>query len=116
MYLIKNNKLVKTYNILQFKLLLSLIYAPIIFQIKIKQIKIYTLTPIVLHIKMKKTLRIFIIIIGCTFHSCHKKPEKKEKIIVNTPIYNYKFDDDELMTKKIKENEIKKKKPLSRKP
>lgn len=67
---------------------------------------------------MKKIIRTFIIILGCLLFSCNTKPKKQEPKIINTPIQNYKFDDDELIStrsnneKKLKEDQKKAKQIL----
>lgn len=41
-----------------------------------------------------------IVILFCLLFLCHSKPKKKQVNIINNPIQNYKFDDDEIIKKK----------------
>lgn len=51
---------------------------------------------------MKKRNLIRLILISCILFSCQPKKEKKQPIIYNNTIQNYKYDDDELVKKNTK--------------
>jgi len=56
---------------------------------------------------MKKLNLIRLLFISCILFSCQPKKEKKQPIIYNNTIQNYKYDDDELIKKKAQDSKKK---------